>query len=331
MKSKLLFNSLLAGAALLAASVSHGATVARVDQFRVGIGSLVSPGVQFSDPFSDGLPPPAGPITTLPAVYPAQLGLPGDINVYGLNVSPAGLPLTESGDKVYLDSARGNPTTNALGQARLVSGINLLTNTQMTQCDVPPGCTSGLRQGVSFVASALFDFTPLVAPHDFQALALGDRRPAPGGATGFIGGNVQFGPVRDTDGNVYLTLVAQQFGTGTREVVRHELLAPPIGADGIVLLFEHVAGSRDVFAYSRFYDDQRSTGGSVLAMGPLAHFATAPDALFNDGSDWTRAGISVSQAVPEPSVWMTMGVALCLIGLRLRQRGQHGTRDANRL
>lgn len=328
MKSKaLLVTSLLMGMALTVPSVSRGATVAHVEQFRVGIGSLVAPGDQFSDPFSDGLPPPLGPLTVMPPPpqlpYPStQLGLPASLNVYGVNASPIGLPLQEANDKLYLDSSKGNVTFNALGQPRLVTGINLLTNTQMTACAVPPGCTSGLRRNVGFVASVLFELTPLNAPIDFQVLSIGDRRPDPADATRAIGGNVQFGPLMDTDGQTYLALVAQQYGAGTRNVVRRELLAAPSGADGVTLLFEHVAGSRDVFAYYRYYDDQRSTGSGLVAMGPLVHFATAADALFNDGSDWARAGISISQAVPEPGTWAMVLVALCVIGLRLRQRGR---------
>lgn len=324
-----LFKSLFVVMALAAPSVSHGATVAHVEQFRVGIGSLVSPGDQFSDPFSDGISPPLGPVTVMPPApqvpYPSvQLGLPStSLNVYSVNVSAAGLPLLqEVNDKLYLDSSLGNPTTNALGQARLATGINLLTNNQMTNCGAPPGCTSGLRQGTGFVASALLELTPLSAPRDFQALVIGDRRPDPGNASVFIGGNVQFGPLMDTDGKSYLALIAQQFGSGIRDVVRQEPLDAPVGADGVTLLFEHVAGSRDVFAYFRYYDDQRSTGDGLVAMGPLVHFATASDALFNDGSDWARAGISITQAVPEPSLWAMMFVALCVIGLRLRHRAQ---------
>lgn len=328
MKSRtLLIATMLMGMALTVPSVSRGATVAQVEQFRVGIGSLVAPGDQFSDPFSDGLPPPLGPVTVMPPApqlpYPSvQLGLPASLNVYGVNASPTGLPLQEAQDKLYLDSSKGNLTFNALGQPRLVTGINLLTNTQMTGCAAPPGCTSGLRQGIGFVASVLFDLTPLNAPIDFQALSIGDRRPDPADSSRAIGGNVQFGPLMDTDRQIYLALVAQQYGAGTRDIVRRELLAAPAGADGVALLFEHVAGSRDVFAYYRYYDNQRATGGNIVAMGPLVHFATATDALFNDGSDWARAGISISQAVPEPSVWVMLSCALCVIGLRLRQRGQ---------
>lgn len=327
MRSKTLFNAFILGVVFAAPVTVRAATVAQVEQFRVGIGSLVAPGDQFSDPFSDGIAPPVGPVTVMPPApqlpYPsAQLGLPNSLNVYGLNVSSAGLPLQEANDKLYLDSSVGNPTTNALGQPRLATSINLLTNTNMVNCDVPPGCVSGLRQGTAFVTSALLGLTPLNAPGDFQALSIGDRRPNPGSAGNFIGGNVQFGRLLDTDGVVYLTLIAQQFGAGTREIVRKETFAAPGGADGVVLLYEHVAGSRDIFAYVRYYDDQRSSGGNLVAMGPLVHFATASDALFNDGSDWARAGVTITQAVPEPGVWAMMCVALCAIGLRLRHRGK---------
>jgi hypothetical protein len=329
-----LLASLLVGAALSIPLHTSAATIAHVDQFRVGFGSLTSPGVQFSDAFSDGIPPPMGPVTVNPAPpalpYPEQFGLPVPIgaagdpapSIYAVNVSSAGLPLLEANDRLYLDSSKGNPNVNALGQPRVVSNITLLTNNQMSNCAQGLGCTTGLRQSSSFVASALLELTPLNAAHDYQALLLGDRRPNPNNPQATIGGNVQFGPAYDPDGQIYLTLIAQQFSSGTRQVVRKELVAPPAGADGITLVFEHIVGSNDVFAYYRYYDDLRASGGALVGMGPLTYFATANDALFKDGADWTRAGVSVTQAVPEPGTWATMFVGMCLVSLRLWHRKQ---------
>lgn len=312
---------------------ADAATVGHVDQFRVVFGSLVSPGVQFSDAFSDGIPPPMGPVTVNPVPpalpYPEQFGLPVPTggpggpgpSVYGVNASPAGMPLLEANDRLYLDSSKGNLTSNALGDPRLVSGITLLTNSQMSNCASAPGCSTGLRSSSTFVVSALLELTPLGAPHDFQYLVLGDRRANPVDPLASIGGNVQFGPVRDPDGQTYLRLLVQHF-PGTRLLAGQEVLAPPTGADGLTLLFEHAANSRDVFAYYRYYDDLRASGGGLVGMGPLTYFATAHDALFNDGADWTRAGVFVAQAVPEPGTWATMFVGVCLIGLRLWSRSQ---------
>jgi hypothetical protein len=57
-------------------------------------------------------------------------------------------------------------------------------------------------------------------------------------------------------------------------------------------------------------------------MGPLTYFATAENALFNDGADYTRAGISISQAVPEPSTGAIMIIAIAVMGLRLWRKGR---------
>jgi hypothetical protein len=137
-----------------------------------------------------------------------------------------------------------------------------------------------------------------------------------------------FGQLYDpADNHLKLTLIAQYYPgggvTGTRATVAQAPFAPPTGADGITLLLEHVQSSNTVFAYYRYYDDTRATpGGGLIPMGPLDYFATAEGALFNNGADWTRAGISISQAVPEPEMYSMLLAGLGLVSWMARRRKQ---------
>lgn len=330
----------LLGAALAIPLPASAETIAQIEQFRVSRGSLVSPGSTFNDPFSDGVLPPSGPIlvpplpSPMPALYPADLGLPAPPaqppagspfpspwNVYGVSVAPSGLPLIEANDQLTLDSSKGNPSVNAFLQARRVSSINLLTDTTL-------GGAAGLRQSSAFVVSAGLALTPLNAPNDFQALYLSDlRRTNQNDPLTSYGGNLLFGPFYDPTDGLKLGLIGQHFPgggvTGTRTTFAQASFTPPAGADGITLLLEHVQNSNTVYAYYRYYDDTRGTpGGGLIPMGPLQYFGTAEGALFNNGADWTRAGISISQAVPEPETYAMLLAGLGLLGAVARRRKQ---------
>lgn len=331
----------LLGAALAIPLPASAETIAQIEQFRVSRGSLISPGSTFNDPFSDGVLPPSGPIlvpplpSPMPALYPADLGLPAPPaqppagspfpspwNVYGVSVAPSGLPLIEANDQLTLSSSKGNPSVNAFLQPRLVSSINLLTDTTSAG-------TAGLRPSSAFVVSALFTLTPLNAPNDFQALSLSDlRRTNQNDPSTTFGGNLLFGPFYDSaDNQQKLALIGQHFGDPkSRTTFAQASFAPPAGADGITLLLEHVQNSNTVFAYYRYYDDTRATpGGSLVPMGPLQYFGTAEGALFNNGADWTRAGISISQAVPEPETYAMLLAGLGLLGAVARRTKQKET------
>ncbi len=221
----------------------------------------------FFDGFADGQVPPSSPS------IPYSVG--GTFNA-----------TDESGGKLQLNSAQGQPFQNASGHGRLSQSALLLTNTDSTNT------TFGLKQNMTFGIYGLFDFGTLTAARDNFGIAASDRVGASGNE------QLQVVIARSVEGDLFLTLLRQDFATNTLTTIGQQLLDISLG-DQIVLGLEHAANSTDLFGGFAYVTNGTIGQTQYLGSGSLFH-----------GETFVRTSFFAAQAVPEPGT-----LALALAGL----------------
>jgi len=256
-------------ASLFAADAS-ATVVTNLDSFLVLRGSSTF----FLDTFSDGLAPPSSP-----SAISYTVG-----GNYGAN--------SESGGKLQLNSSLGQSFQNAPGQFRLSQSAVLNTNTDSQNT------TFGLKQGMDFGIYGLFDFGAFSAAGDNFGILVTDR------VGSSVSEQLQVQISRSTLGDLYLSLLRQDFVTQTTSVINQQLLDISLG-DQIVLAFEHTAGNTDL------------TGGyAYVSNGNVGARQTLGTGSMFDGESYLRTGYFAAQAVqavPEPAT-LTLAIA-GLVGL----------------
>lgn len=254
------------GASLFAADAS-ATVVTNLDSFLVQRGTSTF----FLDTYSDGLAPPSSPSAISYTVGGS----------YGAN--------SESGGKLQLNSSLGQSFQNAPGQFRLSQSALLNTNTDSQNI------TFGLKQGMDFGIYGLFGFGTFSAAGDNFGIFVTDR------VGSSVNEQLQVQISRSTLGDLYLSLLRQDFVTQTTSVINQQLLDTSLG-DQIVLAFEHLAGSTDL------------TGGfAYVNNGNIGTRQTLGNGSMFDGESYLRTGFfaaQAAQAVPEPAT-----LALTLAGL----------------
>jgi hypothetical protein len=259
---------------LLAAAIgspsAHAIEVA-IDQFLV----IRNDTTFFNDTFADGIVPPSGPNGS--ATY----------NVSGTIPSTA-----ESGGLLLLDSANGDPSANAQGDARLSVRVRL-------QSDITANLGPGLKSDDTLALSGIFTLTAPPGPDNAEySIRFNDA--SGGGAHQLVQLQVRFNP---NTGAPEIRYLQQDFDAGTITALGSAAFAPPAGADRIMLTMSRP----DVLNHNFFGSYSYLAAGSVIA-GAGGSFATAGQMF--EGENFVRAEFNVSEAIPEPGT-----LALLLVGL----------------
>ena len=257
-------------------------------QVGIDLFSLTSSTLTFTDPFSDGPPPPCGPS-----------GCVSQPTFYGVN-STSPLP-AESGGFLQLDSSNGILGTNAGGGARI--------NETVTKA----GSISQLDQTTAGAISMTGIFTlstvsgPLNEGYGIRFIDAPAGSP-PGSNQQILELNVQWwtGNASNPAG-FYIRYLVQDFNLDSIQTIDADLVNIPQGADEICLSLNRSAGS-DSFSASYAYATG-GTCGNQVSLGSATGFAY---------QDFVRAQFHAFETVPEPGTWLLTGMGL--VGLRLVAR-----------
>jgi len=257
-------------------SVSGGVSVVPSD-FEIGIDQLkITKGgsVVFEDNFSNGVPPPA---------LSNDAGTPFATS-YGVNGVVA-----EAGGRAVLDYALGIPSNLfGLPDPSVFSGFSLFSNVN------PADPVSGLKLATDFTVEARFDLSIPDDNRENYGIRLADRQIGGGGIPADQLGDdtVDLLVRRDGAGAVSVSLREVDFLTETVTTIETIPLAPPLGANQIVLRLTHVANTQTVQASFDYL-----SGGVVVGTQSLASSAT----IFTN-EIWTRAQIIASAPQQATSV-----------------------------
>jgi hypothetical protein len=246
--------------------------------------------VVFLDTFSDGVPPPSAPNFTD--------GGPASYNVFGS-------PGPEAGGLLRLNTSNGGLTVNAEGVQRRTIRAALDTNTR-TEAEF---LGRGLKIDDTLKLGGLFNLGVPTGPQlNGFGIRFTDRPMQNNGLVGQVADFVvRFDPVK---GQAELRWALQDFVSDTITTVGEALLAPPLGADQILLEITRPDLASNLFYASyRFFDGGVDTGGGSFATG-IAMF---------DGENFVRAEFIAFQEVPEPGV-VGLLVPGLLIGIGLARR-----------
>jgi VCBS repeat-containing protein len=280
--------ALVAAGTLTASDIDNGATLTwSVDggvsivpsDFEIGIDQLkVTKGstVVFEDNFSDGAPPPS---------LANDAGAPFATS-YGVN---NGVSVVEVGGRAILDYAQGVPT-DLIGtpEPGVFSGFNLNSNVN------PSDSVNGLKLATDFQVEGRFDLTVPDDSREAYGIRLADRQlGGPGSPPDQLGDDVVDLIVRrDLVGDITVTLRELDFATETVINIESITLAPPVGADQIVLRLTHAANAQTVQASFDYL-----SGGAVVG---TQSFSSSASIFTNE--TWTRLQVFASAAEQAGSV-----------------------------
>ncbi len=216
--------------------------------------------VILDDPFSDGNPPPSLEGGNGPTEYRTSGGL----------TEGNGRLIFDNSDAVALQGV--GTSTPIVGQIATV-----VTNVQADT-------TAGLRQAAAFTVEGRFDLVLPDSNREGYGIRLTDRLQA-GSTADQPGNNTVHLSVRQlADGSDAVVLRSIDFAADTINVLGMIAIAPPLGADQIVLRLDHAAGADTVAASFDYL-----AGGVVV--GTQIFEATATAFI---GEDWLRAQVIAS-------------------------------------
>ena len=283
-------STLLAAAAASCWSFTSQAATVSIDDFQISRNG----GLFFRDTFGDGLPPPSAPD------FPS--GTPATYNVFGTIPANA-----ESGGFLTLNTANGDVSANALDQTRIAVRARLNTNID------PLDLTAGLKSDDTLSLTGIFRLSPLTGILNPQyAIRFADT---PGGDVG----NHQLLQLQvrtdTTTGLTTVRYILQDFDANTISVLGEAPVAPPAGADEILLNISRPSTANNNFVGSFAY----LTGGIT---GPTTAFAQTGQMF--QGENFVRAEFNISDgvlaAVPEPESYAMLLAGLGLLGFAARCR-----------
>jgi hypothetical protein len=273
--------------ATCAVSSNALAAVFQLDAFSV----TKNGNVVFLDTFSDGAPPPSAPNFSD--------GSPASYNVFG-SAGP------ESAGRLTLNTANGGLTVNATETPRRTIRAALDTNTR-TEAEF---LGRGLKIDDTLKLNGLFNLGVPSGPNlNGYGIRFTDRPMQNNGLVGQIADLVvRFNP--DT-GQAELRWALQDFENDSITTVGDILLAPPLGADQILLEITRPNLDSNLFYASyRFLDGGVDAGGGSFATG-ISMF---------DGENFVRAEFIAFQSVPEPGVILLLVPGLLLAAGLARRR-----------
>jgi hypothetical protein len=247
--------------------------------------------VVFVDTFSDGAPPPSAPNFSD--------GSPASYNVFGS-------PGPESGGLLTLNTANGGLTVNAIGSPRRTIRVALDTNTR-TEDEF---LGRGLKIDDTLRLSGLFNLGVPAGPQlNGYGIRFTDR---PMQNNGLVNQSAEFDVLFDpVTGQARLRWLFQDFENDSASTVGDILLAPPLGADQILLEISRPDLASDLFYASyHFLDGGVDIGGGSFATG-IAMF---------DGENFVRGEFIAFQSVPEPGVvWLLIPALIAGAGMARRR------------
>lgn len=277
---KTLLRAALAVTTLWAAG-AHASFIAAIDELVVARNGVTI----FTDPFSDGTPPPSAP--------PFAGGNPASYAVLGTTPQP------EIGGKYIMDSTLGGYTLAGDGTARLRNVNTLLTNNN------PADPTTGLKPNHTFTVTGLFDLVAAPIARDGYGITLKDLTgPAPGVVTAGQAWSILVG--RTGTGALGIHLILQDYTAGTISLVASNPL--DFSHEQILLKYDRDStGSNLAHASWQYYDSGAPNGGPF----------TLGDATLFQSQLWTRVDFFTNQetpVVPAPATALLVLLGLGLLG-----------------
>jgi hypothetical protein len=287
------FALLLAGAAALPASATTVLTALQLNVYRDGSSAdwLQGNNRLLGDPFNNDNP-------YLGPTFPD--GSPSNYTLQGLaNPANATLALREQGGALLIDPDYGEISANARGQLGRSMRLRLLTS--VDDINLPD---RGLPRSRAFAAALRLSLSAMPDEGQSFGFRFTDNYSNNNDVIElFVAGGATGGTI---------TFREQDFVAGTVDPLGSAALAPPAGADSLVLVLSHsTANTTSIFGSYGFAD----AGGTL--MGDLTTFAGNANAF--DGELHTRIELRATAPVPEPGAWALMAGGLALLGLRLHR------------
>jgi hypothetical protein len=279
---------LLCTSGIACPSIGNATTVS-LDEFKViKNGNAATPFLL--DTFSDGVAPPSGP---------------NGATTYFVSGT---IPNTaETGGRLSLSSDNGELSANALEMAR--TSLTVRLNSNIDQGDL----TAGLKSDDALVLTGLFDLAPVTGVFNPQySIRFADT---PGSGVG----NHQVVQLQDRHDTALkqdqVRYILQDFDANTITVLGSAVLAPPAGANQILLSISRPDTSSNNF----FGSFSLLSGGATQSITSFG----SPGQMFI-GENFVRAEVNISDgviaAVPEPSTYVMFLAGLGLSGFVARRR-----------